>query len=218
MNMKKTKKTNLLNHESYLLQQGFTLVEVSVGATIMVIIGMAIVGLQYIIGQSQTLVLDQSVKIELANSSASELIREIRSARSGDNGAYVIESGDAQTLTFYSDVDFDGQAEKVRYFLQGEILRKGTIEPTGYPVSYPQASENIRVISEDVRNLTTPMFYYYDENWPQQSAGNPMSVPVDPDAVRMIRVYIRINTEEDDATGDYVIDSYAQLRTIKQNL
>lgn len=200
------------------LRSGFTLIEMTVGISIMAMIGLAVLGLQYIIGQSQTVAFDQSIKIEIANSSLASLIREIRTARAGDNGAYVIENGTNQTMTFYSDVDFDGLAEKVRYFMDGTSLKKGVIEPTGYPVDYPSNTEKISIVSEYVRNDTAPIFYYYNGDWPADTINNPLPTPVDPDTVRLVRVYLRINPKEDDSGGDYVLDSFAQIRTVKDNL
>lgn len=203
-----------IRHQSH----GFTLVEVLTGATITIIIGFAVVGLRSIIGENQLIIFDQTIKIELANRNISNLVRELRTARAGDNGAYVIESGNNQSLSFYSDVDFDGQTEKVRYFIEDKTLKKGLIEPSGFPVTYPANTEKIRIISDYVQNGTLPLFYYYNADWPNDIQNNPLATPADPDAITLIRVYLRINPKDNDPEGDYVIDSYSQLRTIKQNL
>lgn len=197
-------------------QKGFTIVEVSVGATILLVVLSALYGLQYVMSNSQNIVLNQSIKVELANSSMSSLIREIRTARDGDNGAYTIENANNQTLTFYSDVDFDGQTEKVRYFISGTELRKGIIEPQGYPVAYPSNTEQVKVVTDNVRNGTLPLFYYFSGNFPTQ--GNPLSVPADPDSIKLVRVHLRLNTVEDDPQGDYVLESNTAIRTLKNNL
>lgn len=197
-------------------QKGFTIVEVSVGATIIIIILGALYGLQSVMNTSQGLILNQSIKVELANSAMQTLIREIRTARDGDNGAYAIENANNQTLTFYSDVDFDGQTEKVRYFINGTELRKGVIEPLGYPVTYPPGNEQVRVITDNVRNGALPLFYFFSGNFPTQ--GNPLSVPADPDSIKLVRVHVRLNEKVNDPQGDYVLESNTAIRTLKNNL
>lgn len=200
------------------LMTGFTLIEMTVGISIMAMIGLAVLGLQYIIGQSQTTLFNQSIKVEIANTSIAAILREIRTARSGENGAYVIETGENQSFVFYSDVDFDGQTEKIRYFLEGTELKKGVIQPTGFPATYPMEDEVIRIVAENVQNSTLPIFYFYNSDWPEDVANNPLATPVDSDNVRMVRVYLRINTKPEDTDNDYVLDSFAQIRTLKDNL
>jgi len=199
-------------------QKGFTLVEVSVGAAVMVIIASAIAGLQYMINQNQILVFDNTIKVEIANGSVTALTREIRTARGGDNGAYTIEAASNQSMTFFSDVDFDGQAEKVRYFLQGTDLTKGVIEPIGYPVTYPSNTEKVRVIAENVRNGALPIFYYYNANWPTNPTGNPLPTPADPDSIKLVRIHVRVNPKANDSQRDYILEAFTQIRTLKNNL
>lgn len=199
-------------------QNGFTLVEVSVAAAVTIIILSAIVGLQQIINQNQTLVFSQDFKQDIANAAMTVLVREIRTSRGGDNGAYTIQSANTQSLIFYSDVDYDGQTEKIRYFLDGTQLKKGVIQPSGYPVVYPANTEKIQIIADDVVNGSLPLFYYYTGKWPKVTTGNPMPTPADPDSIRLVRIHVRINPKQNDAEHDYVLESFADLRTLKDNL
>lgn len=198
--------------------KGFTLVEVLVGMSAMIILGFAIAGLQYIMTQNQLLVFDNSIKVEISNSNLASLVRELRTARGGDNGAYAIESATHQAITFYSNIDDDSEAEKVRYFLQGTNLSKGIIEPVGYPVTYPSANEKVKIVSENVQNGTIPIFYYYNGDWPQDSINNPLPQPIDVSEVKLMRVYLRTNTRTNDPQSDYVLESVVQIRTLKENL
>lgn len=206
----------MIKQKACLRSQGFTIIEVTVGMTITIIILGVLYALQYITASSQNLILDQSIKVELANSSMASLIREIRTARDGDNGAYAIENATNQSMTFYSDIDFDGQTEKVRYFINGTQLQKGVIEPTGYPVTYPAGSEEVEVVSDNVRNGTLPLFYYFSGNFP--TVGTPLPVPADPDSIKLVRVHVRLNSKPNDPQGDYVLESNTAIRTLKNNL
>ncbi len=199
-------------------KSGFTLVELSIGMVIVVVVGVAIAGLQYIISKSQVAVYNGSLKVEYANSNVSTMVREIRTARNGDNGAYVIESATNTSLTFYSDIDADGKTERVRYFTSGTSLMKGIIKPTGNPVTYPSANEQIKSVADSVQNGATPIFSYYNKNWPTDAINNPMSLPINLSAIRMVKIYLRVNTIANDPTHDYVMDSAVMIRTLKDNL
>ena len=45
------------------------------------------------------------------------MLREVRSANSGEDGSFVIEKASDTEFIFYSDIDRDGETERVRYFL-----------------------------------------------------------------------------------------------------
>ena len=59
----------------------------------------------------------QSVAIDEARRGIEIMIKEIREAKTGDNGSYPIVLADDKEFIFFSDVDNDGQTERVRYFL-----------------------------------------------------------------------------------------------------
>jgi hypothetical protein len=60
---------------------------------------------------------EQSMAVDQARRGVETMIKELREARDGDNGSYPIETADDKQIVFYSDIDNDGKAEKIRYFL-----------------------------------------------------------------------------------------------------
>lgn len=62
---------------------------------------------------------EQSLAIDEARKGVQVLVKEIREARSGEDGSYLLEKAGDQELIFYSDIDNDGQTEMIRYFLGG---------------------------------------------------------------------------------------------------
>jgi len=129
-----------------LSQQGFTLIEVLVSCVIIIALGIGILGLQKIISQTQTFVFSRYLSVDQANSSMQALVKELRTARAGDNGAYPLELADDNEIIFYSDIDFDGETEKIHYWLEGEDFYKGIIEPEGYPVIYPLENKKTKYL------------------------------------------------------------------------
>lgn len=197
---------------------GFTLVEVTVGSAIIVIVGLIILGLQYIVTNSQLFLTNASIEVEQANSNVSTIVREIRTARSSETGGYLIASASPQEIIFYSDIDFDSKSERVRYFLAGNELKKGVVEPVGFPAVYDTGTEKLTTVADYVQNGATTLFYYYNELWPTSSQNNPMSYPISLTDIRIVRVYLRVNMKANDSQNDYVLDTYSNIRTIKQNL
>jgi type II secretory pathway pseudopilin PulG len=96
---------------------GFTLLE-----TLMVVIifGLMITVLASLIVslyRTHTFTLEQSEAIEEARRGIEIMVKEIRGARTADDGSFPIEKADDKEFIFYSDIDGDGQVERVRYFL-----------------------------------------------------------------------------------------------------
>jgi prepilin-type N-terminal cleavage/methylation domain-containing protein len=199
-------------------KKGFTLIEVMLASALLVILGAAIAGLQYTLGVSQVTSINSFISVDEANSAVSQFTRELRTARKADTGSFPLESGNDNDITFYSDIDFDGKSEKVSYYLDGTDLIKSTIEPTGVPVTYPISSAKTKIISENIRNNGTPLFTYYNGDWPDDTTNNPLATPIDLLQAKIVKIYIRVNTQADSPTSDYVLESSAQIRMVKNNL
>lgn len=198
--------------------KGYTFIEVLIVLVLMGILGSALVGLQYILSQNQIVAWRNYLSVEGANSSITTLVREIRTARDGDNGAYSLELAEDNQIAFYSDYDFDGKTERLRYFLAGPQFSKGVTEPTGYPITYPSDQEKVKVITNLVRNQENPVFYYYNGDWPTDTENNPLLTPASLSDIKLIRLYLRLNTTPNEPEKDYVLESFSQVRMLKENL
>lgn len=199
-------------------QSGFTLVETSVTAVLMIVLGAGLLGLQYILGDIQIRAFQSFTNVEGASGAMTQMQREIRTARAGDNGAFLIESATSNALTFYSDVDFNGTTDKVTYSRSGTILTKSVISPVGYPVTYPPANAKTTTVSDVIRNGTTPIFSYYNGNWPGDTVNNPLATPANLNNVKLVRIYLRLNANANDTRKDYILDTSVNLRMVKSNL
>ncbi len=197
---------------------GFTLIEVLITAVITVILGGGILSLIYITTQSRLVTFKNLLNIEETNSQVSLMVRDLRNIQTGENAAYPMERARDQEMIFYSDIDYDGVTEKVRYSLTGTQFVKGVIEPIGYPATYPPANEKVRVLSDNVRNGANPIFYYYNGDWPADTANNPLAEPVRLSDTKLMKVFLELNTKNNDADNNFILESYTQLRILKENL
>lgn len=198
--------------------KGFTLIEILIAVAIAGFLGAGVLGLQYILGQNQLVAWRNYLNVEEANTNVTALVREIRTAQVGENGTYPLEEALDQQITFYSDIDFDGVSERVRYFLNGSQFSKGVIDPVGQPATYPAANEKVKVVSENVRNGVTPIFYYYNGDWPADTVNNPLTVPPELSDAKLMRIYLRLNTLDGVPEKDFILESYTQIRMLKENL
>jgi hypothetical protein len=78
---------------------------------------------------------EQSRAVDEARRGVDAMVRDIRAAKTADDGSYPIERADDKQFVFYSDVDGDGKTEKVRYFLgtinSGNAVQECTISSAG---------------------------------------------------------------------------------------
>jgi type II secretory pathway pseudopilin PulG len=152
------------------------------------------------------------LQVKSARDGLEVLTKETREAIDSDRGDYLIEEATAQTLTFYSDIDGDGSAEKIRYFLNGTDLQKGVIDPTGSPPQYLSANEVITTIATYVNNGATAIFTYLDGN------NNQLTLPVDKNRIRLIHIYLKVDIQPGKSPQQYDLETEVQIRNLKNNL
>ena len=97
--------------------RGFTLIETLVAIAVFTVIMGAVAGSIVILYRTYGFTLQQSQAIEEARRGIEVMVKEIRGATFGDDGAFIIEKAQDQEFVFYSDIDGDGKVERVRYFL-----------------------------------------------------------------------------------------------------
>ena len=96
---------------------GFTLIEMIVVIFVFTMIFGAIMSAIVMIYRTSGYSTDQAIAVNEARRGVDVMAEEIRKARYGDDGSYPIEKGAGKEFIFYSDIDNDGDAERVRYYL-----------------------------------------------------------------------------------------------------
>ncbi len=197
-------------------QSGFTLIELLVGAAIMVLLTGGFVGLQYILSQNQTSAWKSYLSIESANGALANITNELRNAQPSELGSYQLERANDQEIIFYSDYDYDEVVERIRYTLSGTILSRGIVEPSGSPLVYNTATEKIKAVSDIIRNGSSPIFYYYNSDWPTDTTNNPLTQANRISDTRQIKIILSVNSMAGDTENNYILETFAKLRTIVQ--
>lgn len=107
--------------------KAFTLIETLMTIAIFVILMGALAGLITMAYRTYGYIWEQTRAIDEARRGIETMVKEIREARPGDDGSYPIEKAEDKEFIFYSDIDKDGETEKVRYFL-GTVGRGNQIK------------------------------------------------------------------------------------------
>jgi prepilin-type N-terminal cleavage/methylation domain-containing protein len=97
--------------------RGFTLIETLIAVFIFTLAMGAATGFIVVFYRTHSYASQQVTAIEEARRGIETMVKETRAARTGDNGAYPVERADDKQFIFYSDIDNDGQTERIRYFL-----------------------------------------------------------------------------------------------------
>jgi prepilin-type N-terminal cleavage/methylation domain-containing protein len=114
------------------MNNGFTLVETLVTILVFTLIAGALFSGIYFLFQHYKYGWEQSRAVEEARRGVETMTREIREAGPGDDGSYPIEKAGDSEFIFYSDIDRDGQFERVRYFLGATDSKSLTKECVSY--------------------------------------------------------------------------------------
>lgn len=140
------------------------------------------------------------------------MLPEIRSAAQSNVGNYPIEEAASTTLVIYSDIDRDGRFERVRYFLEGSTFKKGTVAPTGDPLTYDLGSEKVQ---ELVHNMVgSQIFTYYDAK-ATTTASAPLPSPVNVLDINMVRITLVANQGTTSSPSIVGVEGQATIRNLR---
>lgn len=200
-------------------KNGFTLLEMIVAMTLFLITS-GIVAAYIIRGyQANTFTVEFSDTIRFAKRGIGMMEKEIRESVYAQNGDYPIVEALDQSFTFYSDADSDNAIEKIRYYLNGTNLMRSITEPTQtLPITYPAANEAISTVTQYIQNTSTPVFYYYNEDYPADTANNPLTTPADVNNIKLVRLYLKVNISPLKVPHNFILETFVQLRNLKNNL
>jgi type II secretory pathway pseudopilin PulG len=107
----------ILNFLFKKVAKAFTAIEALITVLIFSLAAGVITGFIFLSYRTHNYAFEESVAINEARRGIELMAKDIRAAKTGDNGAYPIERADDKQFIFYSDIDKDGKTERVRYFI-----------------------------------------------------------------------------------------------------
>lgn len=198
------------------IAHGFTLVETLMALTIF-LLGMAATILVF----SKT-IKNKAYALEMGKSSfvvsrsVGDLIGHLRRARQSDAGAYPIVSANDNDLVVYSDYDKDGITERLHIYLSGSRVYMGVRKPsTTLPKTYASGDATTVQLADHIVNTSDdPMFSFYNRNYPEDTVNNPVSTPADVSQIRLIKIFLKINIDPNNAPDNIQQQSFVELRNL----
>lgn len=198
--------------------KGFTFVEVIIAVFLFSVIVALTAGFVVYYFRNYSFTFEEQQQVSQAQSALTQMIREIRKARLGDDGSWPLVQTDDDVFIFYADVNGDNRSDRVRYFLNGTELQRGVIQPTAVPVTYPVANEVITTLISSVEATSSPVFRYYNGDWPADTINNPLSAADRTLNTRFVKIYIRLNQTDNFGAEPFELSSGVSIRSMKNNL
>lgn len=196
--------------------RGFTLLEAIVAIGIFALTVGSIIEIMNFSFRSRNIVWEQLATQNEGRKTIQDFTNQLRTATQSSIGGYPIAAASTSSITFYSNIDTDTWRERVRYFMSGTTLRRGVIKPSGNPLAYNSASEVITDIVHDI-TTSTPVFYYYGENFNGSTNTSSLSYPIDVTQIRVVG--IRLYMEEDPhlSPAPLLVEGKVSIRNLKDN-
>ena len=197
-------------------ETGFSIIEILVGMFILVLIGAAVYTFQKDVLSLNRIFSSSLAAQEETRRALKTMSAEIRAASPSSIGAYALAETATSSFAFYGDLDGDFLKERIRYFLDGAIIKKGVIKPSGDPLTYNPADETVSDLVHDVINGAAPVFDYYDANY--EGTTQPLAEPIDASSVRLIKITIMIDKDPSASPGSMTLTTQISMRNLKDNL
>ena len=148
----------------------------------------------------------QADAVDNARKILNAVTKDIKEAKHSEGTDLAVKTALPQDIVFYADYDNDDDIERIRYFLDGAFVRRVTTEPG--PSSDYTGAISTTTIANYINNNLEPLFLYYDSN------GNTTNQA---QAVRRVRITLKVNVDPTIAPGDYFVESDITLRNLKDN-
>jgi hypothetical protein len=195
-------------------QKGMTAVEALVAICLFAVASTLIASFIVFSFKNHLKVNEEALALDRININIQKIVEELRKMKTGENGSFPVEEALPNEIIFYSDINKDGLAERVNYFLENGDLFKEVIIPTGEPLDYLEANaERTKIASEIINDEANPIFRYLGID-PLGGGNNlELSQPLDIFRVRLITV--SLITSIGSSEKQNLVESKVMLRNLK---
>lgn len=199
---------------------GFTLIEVLITLSILLLVGIAILSFQTDLFSVSNFLQETFSSQRVLEGAIQDIVSELRSASPSSLGAYPIEKATTTDIAFYANIDKDSVKERVEYFVSGTMLKKSVIKPVGNPLSYStttaSAQESLTIVLRNlVFSTASPLFTYYGAGY--EGISTPLVQPVSITAVRVVGIMLSIDESPNRPPPPVTISSKVEFRNLKDN-
>jgi len=166
--------------------------------------------------QSNAYVLEMGQSSMAVSQGLNKMVDYIRRARQGDDGSYPVKSVGANDLVIFCDYNKDGITERLHFYKTGQDVLMGVTSPTStMPKTYPSGDQQIiNIATRIVNNSSTPIFYYYNKDYPGDVTNNPLAGTIDVSTVRLVKAYMEININPNHAPDNVKIQTFVEMRNL----
>ena len=190
--------------------RAFTLIETIVVIALTVLVGGALTSMIQYFYRTNDYVLQEGSAVQSARQGLSTAVQDLREASYGDDGSYPIASAATSSLSFYADINDDGNVEKILYYLSGTTLYEGVTHSGGSPLTYVGQPTSTSTVATYIRNGTsTPIFQYYDDT------GALLSSPVNVTSVALVTTDLQVDVDVNRSPSTYTLIGSATLRNLE---
>lgn len=125
-----------------------------------------------------------------------------------------IESATTNSIIFYADTKegASDMEERVRYFLDGENLTRGTSLWSESEGRFLTENEEIKIINNHVVNGESSIFTYFGEDY--TGTESPLSEPINSGQIRVVNIKILTDIDVDQEPEAFEIETLVDLRNL----
>jgi prepilin-type N-terminal cleavage/methylation domain-containing protein len=193
---------------------GFTLIEILVAMAIFVVVAMGVSWILIRSTRSNAIIWEQLQTQSNGRRVIQNVVDDVRRANQSSIGGYPIEMADPTELVVFANIDADTLYERVHFWIDGTTLKKGVTKPSGTPLAYDVANEQVVDLATDVIN-TEPVFVYYGEDFTGSEA--PLADPVREIDVRVVKVQLELERDPTASPEPLHVESTVHIRALKTN-
>lgn len=197
-------------------QRGMSLVELVVATAILTILMGTISSMMLRAFYINRFTIEQGMNVAEVQKTIRSFTAKLREAKQSDRGGYLIEIAGENELTFFANIDNDEATERLHYFVEDNKLKLGISKASGFPLVYPVNDEIIRIVGNGIVNTEAQsMFQYFNREYPTDLVNNPLSIPVDPVEIGMVKIDLYVNVNTTEVPDSTHMETFVRPRNIK---